>query len=47
MPGDVDDAFADVAVIFHFQPSAMDDWSLSDLMKWRERARVRSGANDE
>ncbi|WP_437344532.1 GpE family phage tail protein [Pandoraea communis] len=25
----------------------MDDWSLSDLMKWRERARVRSGANDE
>nr|WP_150614899.1 GpE family phage tail protein [Pandoraea terrigena] len=47
MPGDVDDAFADVAVIFHFQPSAMDDWSLSDLVKWRERARVRSGANDE
>ncbi|WP_425495589.1 GpE family phage tail protein [Pandoraea terrigena] len=25
----------------------MDDWSLSDLVKWRERARVRSGANDE
>ncbi|WP_425495400.1 GpE family phage tail protein [Pandoraea captiosa] len=25
----------------------MDDWSLADLIKWRERARVRSGATDE
>ncbi|WP_435874710.1 GpE family phage tail protein [Pandoraea capi] len=25
----------------------MDDWSLTDLMKWRERARVRSGATEE
>ncbi|WP_072633477.1 MULTISPECIES: GpE family phage tail protein [Pandoraea] len=25
----------------------MDDWSLTDLIKWRERARVRSGATDE
>ncbi|MDN4572899.1 GpE family phage tail protein [Pandoraea cepalis] len=47
MPGSVDDAFADVAVIFHWQPSAMDGWSLTELMQWRERARVRSGATEE
>lgn len=33
---------ADVAVIFHWPPSAMDDMSLSELMGWRERAAKRS-----
>lgn len=36
---------ADVAAIFHWQPSEMDTWSLPELMEWRERARVRSGAD--
>lgn len=35
---------ADVAAIFHWPPAAMEDWTLEDLMEWRERARVRSGA---
>ncbi|WP_435873647.1 GpE family phage tail protein [Pandoraea cepalis] len=25
----------------------MDGWSLTELMQWRERARVRSGATEE
>ena len=37
---------ADIAVVFHWPPHAMDDLDLSDLMAWRERARVRSGAED-
>jgi hypothetical protein len=35
---------ADIAVVFHWPPAAMDDLTLADLMAWRERARVRSGA---
>jgi hypothetical protein len=35
---------ADIATVFHWPPAAMDDLELTDLMKWRERARVRSGA---
>lgn len=34
---------ADVAVIFHFAPSEMQGWSLTELMQWRERAHARSG----
>jgi hypothetical protein len=37
---------ADIAVVFHWPPQAMDELSLTDLMAWRERARVRSGAED-
>lgn len=32
---------ADVAVVFHWPPTAMDGMSVSELMEWRERARVR------
>jgi len=35
---------ADIAVVFHWPPSAMDELSVLDLMEWRERARIRSGA---
>jgi len=38
---------ADVAVVFHWPPSAMDDMSVSELMQWRERARVRVEPNDD
>jgi hypothetical protein len=34
---------ADIAVVFHWTPQAMDGMSLTELMDWRERARVRSG----
>jgi len=35
---------ADIAAVFHWMPAAMDDLSIEELMAWRERARVRSGA---
>ncbi|WP_105534010.1 GpE family phage tail protein [Solimicrobium silvestre] len=33
---------ADIAVVFHWPPAAMSEFTLSELMDWRERARVRS-----
>ena len=44
LPIEVEDAMADIATVFHWPPAAMDDLELADLMKWRERARVRGGA---
>jgi hypothetical protein len=35
---------ADIAAVFHWPPQAMDSLELTELMDWRERARVRSGA---
>jgi len=32
---------ADIAVVFHWPPSAMDGMDLQELMAWRERARQR------
>ncbi|WP_447936930.1 GpE family phage tail protein [Thermomonas fusca] len=32
---------ADVAVVFHWPPAAMDGMDLKELMAWRERARQR------
>jgi hypothetical protein len=37
---------ADIAAIFHWTPDAMDGMSLTELAEWRERARVRSGADE-
>lgn len=37
---------ADVAVIFHWPPAAMDDLTVSELMGWRERAAKRSQSSD-
>jgi hypothetical protein len=37
---------ADIAVVFHWPPQAMDELTIEDLMAWRERARVRSGADE-
>lgn len=36
---------ADLAVVFHWTPSDMDGLTLTELMEWRERARVRSSAD--
>lgn len=37
---------ADIAAVFHWPPAAMFDFELDELIEWRERARVRSGATD-
>lgn len=36
---------ADLAVVFHWAPADMDCLSLTELMDWREQARVRSQAD--
>lgn len=33
---------ADLAIVFHWQPPAMNDMSLEELMSWREQARKRN-----
>lgn len=32
---------ADLAVVFHWPPQVMYEFSLTELMEWRERARER------
>ncbi|WP_080408007.1 GpE family phage tail protein [Burkholderia ubonensis] len=35
---------ADIASVFGWTPTTLDAFSLAELMDWRERARVRAGA---
>ena len=37
---------ADLAVVFHWAPSDMDGFTLSELMDWREHARSRHEPRD-
>jgi len=37
---------ADLAVVFHWPPAALDAMSLTELADWRERARVRASVED-
>jgi len=36
---------ADLAIVFHCAPQDMDALTVTELMQWRERARVRSQAD--
>ncbi|MFD1803924.1 GpE family phage tail protein [Mixta tenebrionis] len=38
---------ADIAVIFHWPPSEMYEMSLVELLDWRHKALLRSGANPD
>ncbi|WP_196247801.1 GpE family phage tail protein [Gallibacterium anatis] len=38
----VEDAIADIATVFHWQPTAFDEMYLDELMSWREKAIERS-----
>ncbi|WP_084682881.1 GpE family phage tail protein [Perlucidibaca piscinae] len=38
---------ADIAAVFHWPPSTMDDMDLAELMGWREDARKRCGQDDD
>jgi len=37
---------ADIAVVFHWPLSAMEEMSIEELSAWRERARVRFGGEE-
>lgn len=37
---------ADIAVVFHWAPDFLDKLCLSELMEWRERARLRSNTEN-
>ncbi|WP_421865161.1 GpE family phage tail protein [Motiliproteus sp.] len=37
---------ADIAVVFHWRPADMDPMPLAELARWRDKARVRFGADD-
>ncbi|WP_291969661.1 GpE family phage tail protein [Candidatus Symbiopectobacterium sp.] len=43
----VDDLTADIAAVFHCAPDDTAPMSLSDLLAWRHKALIRSGAVDE
>ena len=38
----VEDAMADIAMVFHWQPQAFEYMTVTELMQWREKARERS-----
>jgi len=41
----VNDLMADIATLFHWPPSEMYDMPLGELLDWRHKALIRSGAN--
>jgi hypothetical protein len=45
-PRRVEDAMADLAMVFHWGPADLDPLPLSELMEWRERARSRWEKSD-
>ncbi|MBF0783866.1 GpE family phage tail protein [Muribacter muris] len=38
---------ADIATVFHWQPSAFEQMTIDELMLWREKARERHEATQE
>ncbi|WP_208607592.1 GpE family phage tail protein [Xenorhabdus thuongxuanensis] len=38
---------ADIATVFHWSPTVTNEMSLSELLDWRHRAILRSGAENE
>ncbi|WP_439153485.1 GpE family phage tail protein [Xenorhabdus santafensis] len=40
---DTDDIIADIATVFHWSPSECDGMTVSELLKWHERAAARNG----
>ena len=43
----IDDLMADIAAVFHWQPSELFAMSLTEIIGWRRRAVLRSGAESE
>ncbi|MBG6242234.1 MAG: GpE family phage tail protein [Candidatus Symbiopectobacterium sp. Dall1.0] len=43
----IDDLVADIAVVFNWPPSELFSMDLGEVIAWRERAAIRSGARDD
>ncbi|WP_443091355.1 GpE family phage tail protein [Basfia succiniciproducens] len=43
----MEDAIADIATVFHWQPNAFDDMDLNELMQWHEKAHQRAEAQNQ
>ncbi|NYB02029.1 GpE family phage tail protein [Kalamiella piersonii] len=43
----VNDLMADIAAIFHWPLSELNDLPLAELLDWRHKALIRSGANTD
>jgi len=43
----VEDLVADIATVFHWSPAVTDTMPLPELLEWRHRAIMRSGADNE
>ncbi|WP_322835826.1 GpE family phage tail protein [Alkanindiges illinoisensis] len=43
----VEDAIANIAVVFHWPPQAYEHMSLSELMLWHQKAIERNGSDAE
>ena len=43
----VEDAMADIALIFHWQPQAFEQMTVAELMTWREKARERNETEND
>lgn len=44
-PRNIEEAMADIAIVFHWSPEVMDAWGLDELMAWHDRARTRYEAD--
>jgi hypothetical protein len=44
---EVDDLMADIAAVFHWQPSEMFSMTLTEVIRWRQQAIKRSEAGSE
>lgn len=40
-PQDVEEAMADIAIVFHWPPEVMHAWSIAELVDWHDRAKAR------
>ena len=47
VPESVEDAVADLAIVFHWTFVDCADMNLNELMNWREKARQRSESDEK
>ncbi len=47
IPETVEDAIADLAIVFHWTFNDCADMTLAEVMNWRERARQRSESDEK